>query len=238
MKRFTFRIPRDLRFGLIASAGVMAAAATSALAVGSLGSQGSQPPPDALAVRLDPLNSPDVYKELSADKRAEQDRLNQRRRSAATRAAAPPAPLDALTLAGTGPVSPAAPITSRIVDTGCDEVLRGALLGSNRWVEHTPDHSLLVCAGASSVDRGQGVVVISRWNADGTAPLSAAMQPNPSTYPSPTRSGSLTVAEALGEVLTLQAKDGTVFYFDAGALKYVDGPPGDKATPVPGAARP
>ncbi len=92
-----------------------------------------------------------------------------------------------------------------------------------QWVYETP--------GVDGIDRSQGILSVV---AQGAVP-----SPRVGTsglYKTPTQHGGVDVVDAVGETLKLQAKDGTVFYFDVASRQYVSGFPAGVA--VPGATPP
>ncbi len=94
----------------------------------------------------------------------------------------------------------------------------------NRWVEGSGPDRVIVSAGAyrrlptelSSVP-AQGFVEVASGQ--------PAARPS-GIFPTPMRAGTVQIIDATGEVLTLRADDGTLFYFDVAAGKYVAGPTG------------
>jgi hypothetical protein len=228
----------------LAIVGVVAGVAALALSVvasatGRTPEQAWQP--RSRGEQFDPANRPDTYGKLPADKRAVLDRENKLRNQALSHPYSERTPgakdtLDRLTLTSrlSSEVHPLA--HGLLVDIGCDQMYPSAdFSGTNQWGAPEDDHSVVVCAGALRSDAAQGVVLVSLWDQEGNQRLKSGRA---GKFLTPRRDGPATIIAALGEVLTLQAKDGTLFYFDAGALKYVDGPPVEKATPVPGVTAP
>ena len=114
---------------------------------------------------------------------------------------------------------------------------RGTGLDSNRWLQQLADHSVLVCSGTRKPGESIGALFVELWSADGKRLVPADKQPPVQWFPTPSVHGPVTITGATGEVLTLQATDGTLFYFDVGKLAYVDGPPAESTpTAVAGAA--
>lgn len=110
-----------------------------------------------------------------------------------------------------------------IIEAGCGMLYRESSVDfTNKWLAKTGERSVEICAGQTS---GQGGVQVTLWNASATAMLPAERQPRQRWFPVPEgHGGALTIVDAVGETLTLQADDGAVFRFDCAALKYVDDP--------------
>jgi hypothetical protein len=77
----------------------------------------------------------------------------------------------------------------------------------------------------------QGIVMVTGLETGGSS------APQDVVYPTPSRHGAVKIVGAVGETLDLQAEDGTHFYFDARALRYVDHLP-PTPTPTPAAVTP
>jgi hypothetical protein len=231
--------PRILKSGAAGLAGL------SLLGTALIAGAGPKPPmppspsPVARGVLLAPENRPEVYNRLPPEKKALVDRENQLRNQAlehpfkvGPRPPIPtPKPLPPDLGLGTS-YWPAGAGTIRKI--GCEQNYRGYGLQSNAWIEKLPDRTLLICAGARPDAPSQGWLFITVDDPKGH-PLPKDQQLLNPFFPTPTKAGLVIITDAVGEVLTLQAKDGTLFYFDVGSLKYVDGPPAPAAekTPTP-----
>jgi hypothetical protein len=192
---------------------------------------GPTPAPVSRGVLLDPANRPDVYDKLPPGKRAALDRENQLRNQALEHPLAGRKPGAGSTDGRLAPTTPQIGPEHREAGAGmlihgaCGELFRNDNLDTNRWVEKLSDRSFLVCAGSDRNDPSQGTLFITAWSLNGKGQL-PGKQPLPAGwFPTPSRLGTVTIVDAVGEVLTLKAKDGALFYFDVGASKYVDGPP-------------
>ncbi len=107
---------------------------------------------------------------------------------------------------------------------GAGFILTGVQLGmssgdfkdTNMWVERLPDRNIGVFAGGDGYagDPTQGLLVISVMTPDkvriGTV----------DTYRTPSKAGPITITDAVGERLTLQAADGTRFTFDVATRQW------------------
>jgi hypothetical protein len=88
----------------------------------------------------------------------------------------------------------------------------------NRWQETVAGAIIQVYAGSYSDDWNQGVVVVlGRTGA---------------SYPTPGKHGFVYVVSAVGEQLTLRARDGTTFVFDVPTRSFLPTDPNDTATPT------
>jgi len=102
-------------------------------------------------------------------------------------------------------------------------------LGGNSWQENagTPSE-VVIYAAAYRAEPSQGLLLVT------AAPT--ANRPS-GEFPTPTKAGPVRIVGATGEVLTVRADDGTLFYFDVAAGKYVSGPAGSPtragASPAP-----
>ncbi len=111
---------------------------------------------------------------------------------------------------------------------GAGYILVGVPLGmssstfkdTNLWVERLPDRHIGVFAGGDGYagDPTQGLLVISVR----TPPPDDALIGDFEMYRTPTRAGPITITDAVGERLTLQAADGTRFYFDVATRQWVN----------------
>ncbi len=114
-----------------------------------------------------------------------------------------------------------------------------AYLMENQWIALPPQdgHTVIAYAGtrkagAALDDYSQGVVVVQGWV---FAPCGANTEGDRADYPTPTKHGAVKIVDAVEETLKLQAKDGTIFYFDVASRQYVSGVP---AAGTPAAASP
>jgi hypothetical protein len=111
---------------------------------------------------------------------------------------------------------------------GAGFILTGAQLGmssgdfkdTNMWLELLPDRTIRVFAGGDGYigDPTQGLLVISVKTPAPHRVLIGSIE----TYRTPTEAGPVTVIDAVGERLTLQADDGTTFYFDVATRQWVN----------------
>jgi hypothetical protein len=186
-------------------------------------------------VLLAPENRPEVYNRLPPEKKALVDRENQLRNQALEHPfkVGPREPIRMPTPLPPDPSRYSAAGAGTIDKIGCDQSFRGNGLKSNAWREKLQDRVYLACAGARPDDPAQGLLFVTFLNAKGTGELPKGQQPLEHFYPTPTKAGLVIITDAVGEVLTLQAKDGTLFYFDVGSLQYVDGPPAAAAEKTP-----
>ena len=67
-------------------------------------------------------------------------------------------------------------------------------------------------AGVTGSDPSQGAVMVT--------PVAAGQRGG--RYLTPTKHGAVRVVDAVGEVLELEAEDGTTFYFDVPSRKFLD----------------
>jgi hypothetical protein len=148
-------------------------------------------------------------------------------RERATRAAAIPSatrywPLPTVTPDFTPSWPPDVPYRA----AGAGFILTGVQLGmssgdfkdTNLWVERLPDRNIGVFAGGDGYigDPTQGLLVIIIKSPD-RVPIGPV-----ETYRTPTKAGPVTITDAVGERLTLQAEDGTTFYFDVATRQWVN----------------
>jgi hypothetical protein len=229
-------------------AAALALAGAAFLGTALIAGAGPKPPPGppppspvSRGVLLDPANRPEVYNKLPPEKRAALDRENQLRNQALQHPLSGRKPGDGSTDGRLPPSTPhpggeyRAAGAGTLVQNACGEQFKGSDLNTNHWTEKLAEKSYLVCAGAQKGEPAQGTLYITVGNAKGSAELPKDQQLPVSWFPTPRKAGEVTITDAVGEVLTLRAKDGTLFYFDVGSLKYVDGPPKPAAekTPTP-----
>src|SRR5438045_5363456 len=90
-------------------------------------------------------------------------------------------------------------------------------LFENQWIAHIGDQVVTVLAGSKSdlrySDQGIVVVLVEDTNHHTLS--------GPDTYETPLRAGLVKVVDGVGQVLTLQAEDGTLFYFDVPSRQWV-----------------
>ncbi len=88
----------------------------------------------------------------------------------------------------------------------------------NEWVELRADHRLDIYAGGqgSDEDPRQGELIIYVRTLDGYITSGGG------SYLTPTKAGPVTITDAVGERLTLQAADGTRFTFDLPTRQWVN----------------
>jgi hypothetical protein len=93
----------------------------------------------------------------------------------------------------------------------------GDFKDTNLWVERLPDRNIGVFAGGDGYigDPTQGLLVIIIKSPD-RVPIGPV-----ETYRTPTKAGPGTITDAVGERLTLEAADGTRFYFDVATRQWV-----------------
>jgi hypothetical protein len=87
-----------------------------------------------------------------------------------------------------------------------------------------------VAAGWSREDETQGLLAIRERNTQTGEGQGLEI------FLSPTNSGALEVVDAAGQVLTLAAEDGTIFYFDVQSRQWVSAPtasPSPAISPLP-----
>ena len=111
---------------------------------------------------------------------------------------------------------------------GAGYILTGGYLGmsssdfkdTNGWMELLPDRVIRIHAGGDGYasDATQGLLVIS---VNTPAPHRVPIGPI-ETYRTPTKAGPVTITDAVGERLTLQAADGTRFTFDVPTRQWVN----------------
>jgi hypothetical protein len=215
----------------------MLAFGVAALAIGRAPEQAWQP--RSRGERFDPLSQPGVYEKLPAQKRAEVDKRNELLAEAAKtpyiQQAGERPPLVEPTPFGPRIALPhRAAGAGMIVEGGCGvQELHYDFYAANAWWWSVDGETIRVCAGRQASDASQGLILVRRQTADRTLDIAP-----PAWFPAGGSVGNLSIVEASGHVLTVRTKGGSVLYFDAGSLKYVDGPPVEKATPVPVAAAP
>jgi hypothetical protein len=124
------------------------------------------------------------------------------------------------------PIAPAEPIPSRpagagtIVEAG-DHSSKIAIV-ENVWIEGSGSSQITVVAGALRAERDNGRLDLSQGFVEVRARTGT-------THPSgrfltPLAVGPVRIVDAVGEVLTLQASNGTQFYFDVASGRYLTGP--------------
>jgi hypothetical protein len=97
------------------------------------------------------------------------------------------------------------------------------IISQNRWEEITGTLGILVCAGSTHYPpRAQVLIEVD------DATTHAVLQ-GPDLYDAPGQAESVEIIDAVGERLTLQADDGTLFYFDVPTRQWVTPAP----SPVP-----
>ncbi len=109
---------------------------------------------------------------------------------------------------------------------GAGYIITGAPLGlssstftdTNLWAERLPDRFITVHAGGDGYagDPTQGLLVISV----GTLPPHRTQIGPIETYHTPSKAGPVTITDAVGERLTLQAADGIRFTFDVASRQW------------------
>jgi|SRR5579859_2687455 len=95
----------------------------------------------------------------------------------------------------------------------------------NQWVAETPNQVIHVYAGAKqgSANSNQGVAVVRIYD------RATKHYGDPFIYETPLRAGRVRIVDGSGMQLTLQASNGTLFYFDAAAQHWITTP----ASPAP-----
>jgi hypothetical protein len=100
----------------------------------------------------------------------------------------------------------------------------------NSWVAEIGSVVIEVAAGWSREDETQGLLAIRERNTQTGEGQGLEI------FLSPTNSGALEVVDAAGQVLTLAAEDGTIFYFDVQSRQWVSAPtasPSPAISPLP-----
>lgn len=120
-----------------------------------------------------------------------------------------------------------------IVGGGCGVEDRKEFREWNSWWWTVGDDTVRVCAGQLTAERSQGMVLVNHTDSGRVKRLEPLQW-----FPAPGKTGLLSIVSADGHVLTLHGEDGSVLYFDVAKRAFVGGPPGETATPVPGAAVP
>jgi hypothetical protein len=92
-------------------------------------------------------------------------------------------------------------------------------MGQNHWYERLPDRIISVYAGSegSGGDRTQGLLMVIVRTPDETRSLERGQ-----LYSTPSKAGAVHITDAVGERLTLEAADGTRFYFDVATRQWVN----------------
>jgi hypothetical protein len=92
-------------------------------------------------------------------------------------------------------------------------------LAKNNWDEPLTDYRLQVYAGVqgSSGDPRQGEIIVFRCTLNFLEFIGPFDH-----YPTPLKAGPVTITDAVSERLTLQADDGTRFYFDVATRQWVN----------------
>ena len=94
----------------------------------------------------------------------------------------------------------------------------------NYWIGGISNHAIQICAGRVRSLPGGAILVAVRSNTQPPSTLSAEIYTTPNQ-----QLGGVSITDLNGEQLTVQAADGTYFYFDLTTRQWV--PPGP--TPVP-----
>jgi hypothetical protein len=96
----------------------------------------------------------------------------------------------------------------------------------NQWLAYNDDQVIKVFAGRNSdpryLEQGLLVVLIEDNNHHTLS--------GPDTYETSIQAGAVRIADGVGQVLTLEAEDGTLFYFDVQSRRWVSAP---TASPPP-----
>jgi len=93
----------------------------------------------------------------------------------------------------------------------------------NRWAVELPSQVIWVYAGAKpGATNDQGIVIVRIY--DRTTGHIA----EPVIYPTPQRAGSVKIVDGTGMQLTLQASNGTLFYFDVTTQHWITIPVADR----------
>jgi hypothetical protein len=160
------------------------------------------------------------------DKRASFEEMEQRLAAAATEVALTPEhPGAGLEPTPASQPSPWSPVTKRVAGAGTigeygqAPTSPRAFSGQNYWYEDLTDRVIIVFAGAegSGGNPSQGMLMIMAKSLDGLRTLERAQ-----SYPTPSKAGVVHVTDAVGERLTLEAADGTRFYFDVATRQWVN----------------
>jgi len=106
-----------------------------------------------------------------------------------------------------------------IVEDGQAPATPRTFMGQNHWYERLPDRIISVYAGSegSGGDRTQGLLMVIVRAPDETRSLERGQ-----LYSTPIKAGPVRITDAVGERLTLQADDGTHFYFDVATRQWVN----------------
>jgi hypothetical protein len=91
--------------------------------------------------------------------------------------------------------------------------------GRNHWYEVLVDRRISVYVGGEGYmgDSSRGVLRILVSSIDGLSPLAPGER-----YDTPALKGPIQITDAVGERLTLEAADGTRFYFDVATRQWVN----------------
>lgn len=105
-----------------------------------------------------------------------------------------------------------------LVPLSCNSELlyKAYVISYNKWGERVGDHNILVCAGNKPMDQSQGAILVVAVSP------SAGIVGGPDVYYTPTQDGWLKIVDAVGERLTLQSNNGTLFYFDVPTRQWVN----------------
>ena len=129
----------------------------------------------------------------------------------ASRRAGRRAPKPANTRAPRPPASPTPGWQRGIIED--DESPSSAFAIRNRWVGTIDGDDVAVFAGAAASDATQGVVVVQRLSADGSASP-------PRGFDTPTKDGAVHVTAVRGSRVTVVAEDGATFTFDLSTMRF------------------
>ena len=160
------------------------------------------------------------------DKRASFEEMEQRLAAAATEVALTPVhPGAGLEPTPAPQPSPWSPVAKRaagagtIGEYGQAPTSPRAFSGQNYWYENLTDRAIIVFAGAEGAGgtSSQGLLMVMAKSLDGLQILERAQ-----FYPTPSKAGPVTITDAVGERLTLEAADGTQFYFDVATRQWVN----------------
>jgi hypothetical protein len=99
---------------------------------------------------------------------------------------------------------------------------------TNAWIAQLGDEDIVVYGGSRRDESTEGLVIVLQKNRRTGAAT------GPDTYDTPAKAGEVEIVDAVGERLTLQANDGTLFYFDVLTRQWVTPGP----TPVPSSLPP
>ncbi len=105
-----------------------------------------------------------------------------------------------------------------IIEDGLIGMSPSDFKGLNKWVATLADRRVIVFAGGegSDGDRTQGVLIVM------SETLAGDTMGRGESYTTPTKAGPVTITDAVGERLTLQADDGTRFTFDVATRQWVN----------------